>query len=239
MLAPDFIVSSISQAKRKNRTPYTDTVDPRPVWRVTMKSGWCPQQFMQMWFSNQADANRIPRGDLSLSQLFTILSTGGQYQVTAITPAKASFQLNNYLPSPAVVNAWIVSLEGQAAAQGRWLDMWFANQAEANLWAIGRAYHPFDVLRMFRVLIVAFPANGNYVPEDVVSGGFWTSSGFHGPGIYPGSAFESGGYSVVGTVIINLAPATNLGFDAILLSQTATYFVIEIPATGQVETIYF
>ena len=123
-----------------------------------------------------------------------------------------------------------VSMTGQGPAQGRWIDIWYPIQAEANRWGIGMTYFPPDLLRAFRILIFFTPA-ADYVAT-IATEGFWDRNGYNAPGFYPAGIYSPEIYPI-GT-IINLSAGQQVpGLDGYLLAANTQYVVIQL-LTGQV-----
>jgi len=194
-----FTVTSVTRARRKEApNQYTATVTTPPMWRVTMRCDWTPDRYMELWFEEEAQARKVRKGPLSIAELFGLLEPFDvKFTVNSIRRDKAPLGKNWYTDRIDWQDAWVASMSSQTGP-GRYVDLWYPNQAEADQWALGKAYGPIDFLRVFRILVFYYPA-GIYVTE-LAKEGFFDAQGYHKPGIYP-RGFYPAGVVVAGSVI--------------------------------------
>jgi hypothetical protein len=216
----DLLVSKISRGRLQipnNR--YTDKEDRGNYWKLTFRYARLPDRALDFWFPDEASARKVgEKGVISLSEAFKLMAPlSDKFVPTGIAKDRFFTGRNRYTDEMGNKPAWHTTLWCEQT--DRYADLWYgddtqASQAQASAWyglpspsggsvgGLGGAiplapagpafsYSPPDFLRLFMILILVYPAFGDYSAEISV-GGFVDVNGYHKPGYYPEGAYPAG-----------------------------------------------
>ena len=217
-----FSVDSVSKKKRKVPVnQYTDAEEGDAGWRVSLKCDRIPNRYLDLWYDEEADARKFPsRKSLSLAEVFGSMgSLDVKLKVRDISKDRKLLGMNRYTDKPDWMEAWAARLVQDEAMQKTGLqqaDLWYDNEREARMFSFNFVYQPFDLFRLFKILVTFYPAH-EYVTEFMPEG-FFDNQGYHQPGVYP-HGFYPAGYFTGKAIDLEVATEGFLGVQGWIIAK--------------------